>query len=248
MHKLILFFLCISFALFGSLDTKVTDMIQSEEMTQTWNTLVAEGVVEITATDKEVRPIFVGLQGIVEHVLASELNTSVKNLQGIIHTPMPATPLCTTGAISKELVDPSIENDPARLYTVKARTTILRDYLFKGGDLYIVYPKEGFNNRTTEQQEIYKQELRNYPIHLFDVPLDCDTIPLEMIGATYLFQNEAGQTFIFSIKMTQAKDPQELGHFGLWLGPLDHPAIQKRLKTISTFLEQQGVTLLRYKL
>lgn len=238
MYKLVPFFLCISFALFGSLNTQVSRMIQSEEMTTTWNTLVAEGVVEITATDKEVRPIFVGLQGIVEHVLASELNHSVKNLKGIIHTPMPATPLCTTGTISKELVDPSIENDPARLSTVKARTTILRDYLFKGGDLYIAYPKEGLNSRTPEQQAIYKQELLNYPSHLFDVPLDCDSIPLELIGATYFFQNEAGEPFVFSIKMTQAKDPQELGHFGLWFGPLTHPAIQERVTTISTFLEQ----------
>src|SRR5690606_21668156 len=161
--------------------------------------------LEVSGTDKDVRPCFVALQAIVEHVLASALQKEVVSLKGVIHTPMPATPLCTIGKISKELVNPSIENDPARIFTVKARTTIIRDYLFKGGDLYIVYPKNGFKKRTEEQQKVYQQELASYPTHLFDVPLNCEDIPTDLIGATYLFQDRSGKTFIFAIKMTQAK-------------------------------------------
>lgn len=199
------------------------------EISHTWDTLMENGVLEVSGTDKDVRPYFVALQGIIEHVLASELQNEVQSLKGFIHTPMPATPLCTTGDISKELVDPSIEIDPARLFTVKARTTIIRNYLFKGGDLYIIYPKNGLKKRTEEQQNIYQQELLNYPAHLFDVPLDIENIPSDLIGATYLFQDRLGKTFVFAIKMTQAKDPNELGNFGLWFGPIDHPSIQKRL-------------------
>ncbi len=176
--------------------------------------------------------------------VASELKKEVKALKGIIHTPMPATPLCTTGEISRELVDPSIEIDPTRLFTVKARTTIIRDYLFKGGDLYIIYPKDGLKKRTEEQQKIYQQELANYPNNLYDVPLNCEHIPTDLIGATYLFQDQSGKTFVFAIKMTQAKDPKETGNFGLWFGPIDHLSIQERIKAISSYMTQNGSNVL----
>lgn len=222
--------------------------LKSEEFTalrsdvsQIWDTLVQKGVIEISGTDKDVRPFFVALQGVVEHVLAAGLQKEIKELKGIIHTPMPATPLCTTGEISKELVDPSIETDPTRLFTVKARATIVRDYLFKGGDLYVVYPKGGLYQRTEEQQNIYSQALANFPTHLFDVPLNCEVIPTELIGATYFFQDQSGKTFVFAIKMTQAKDPKSMGSFGLWFGSIDLPSIQERVKAVSSYLEQNGM-------
>jgi hypothetical protein len=214
------------------------------EISKTWSNLFKEGIVAVRGADKDVRPYFVAIQGIVEHVLASELQENVKTLLGVIHTSMPATPLCSKGEISKELIDPSIESDPARLFTVKARTTIVRDYLFKGGDLYVVYPKGGYDKRTEEQQKIYKQELATYPNHLFDVPLNCESIPTELIGATYLFQDRSGNKFIFSIKMTQAKDHQDLGNFGLWFGSINHPNIQGRLHEVSDYMEKNDVNIL----
>lgn len=213
------------------------------EISKTWDTLIEDGVLEVSGTDKDVRPYFVALQGVVEHVLASELQKEVTTLKGVIHTPMPATPLCTTGDISRELVDPSIESDFSRLFTVKARTTIIRDYLFKGGDLYVVYPKDGLKKRTEEQQKIYRQELANYPTHLFDVPLNCENISTDLIGATYLFQDQSGKTFVFAIKMTQAKDPKDIGNFSLWFGPINHPSIQERIKAVSSYMEQSGSSI-----
>ena len=183
-----------------------------------WDELVERGVLEITASDKEVRPYFVSIQGLVEHVLAHELGKSVFKLKGYIHTPMPATPLCTEGSISNELVNPSIQDDPLRLFTVKARTTILRDYLFKGGELYVFYPRDGMTKRSDIQQKIYLSELQKYPFNLFDRPLECDSIESELVGAFYLFSNEDGKTYAFAIKMNQANNQQELGCFGLWFG------------------------------
>lgn len=183
-----------------------------------WTELVEKEVLEITATDQEARPYFVALQGIVEHVLAHELGKSVHALTGVIHTPMPATPLCTKGHVSANLVDPSIEADPLRLFTVKARATILRDYLAHGGHLYIVYPKEGLFKRTEMQQHIYQKELENNPTNLFDRPLDCASIPQDFVGAFYVFKNTQGKWFAFAIQMTQANQPQDVGHFGLWFG------------------------------
>lgn len=219
--------------------------ILKTKISETWHDLIKKGVLEVKGTDKDVRPYFVAIQGLVEHVLASELQKNVKALTGVIHTPMPATPLCSKGEISKELIDPSIESDPPRLFTVKVRTTIVRDYLFKGADLYIVYPKGGYDKRTEEQQKIYKQELANYPKHLFDVPLNCESIPNELIGATYFFQDKFGNKFVFAIKMTQAKDPQDIGNFGLWFGSIHHPDIQERLQAVSGYLEQNDTNILK---
>jgi hypothetical protein len=186
----------------------------------------------VKGTDKDVRPYFVALQGIIEHVLACELNKSVKSLTGVIHTPMPATPLCTEGDVSKELVDPSIEEDPLRLFTVKARTTIIRDYLFQGGDLYMVYPKEGITKRSEGQQQVYRKELENYPAHLFDRPLDCASIDNDLIGAFYLFKNAEGKVFAFAIKIAQANSPQDLESFGLWFGEVNESPVHDRISNV----------------
>ena len=207
-------------------------------ISERWNELVDKGVLQVTATDKDVRPYFVALQGIIEHVLAYELNKSIKSLTGVIHTPMPATPLCTEGNVSKELVDPSIEEDPLRLFTVKARTTIIRDYLFQGGDLHVVYPKQGIAKRTEIQVQIYQKELDNYPSHLFDRPLECASIENDLVGAFYLFKNSDGKQFGFAIKMTQANNPQDLGSFGLWFGEVNNKSpINERITSVLDFFK-----------
>jgi hypothetical protein len=220
----------------GVLRTKISD---------TWSILVKEGCLVVSGTDKDVRPNFVALQGIIEHVIALALNNEITSLNAVIHTPMPATPLCTTGVVSDGLVNPSIADDPARLYTVLARTTIVRNLLAKGGILHVVYPEGGLKKRTEEQQKIYQQELTNYPKHLFDAPLHCEEIPTDLIGATYLIQDKAGKMFVFSIKMTQAKDPKETGHFGLWFGSIDNPVVKERVTTVSSFLEANGLNVLK---
>lgn len=212
-----------------------------------WEELFKEKSLLVEGTDQQVRPYFVALQATIEHVLSNTLmrhewdtvpkSGIITELKGIIHTPMPATPLCTKGKISEELVDPSIAVDPARLQTVKVRTTTVRNYLHKGGKLFIVYPKEGINKRTEEQRKIYLDELSHYPKNLFDVPLDCENIPDELIGATYFFTDDTGETYVFSIKMTQAKDPKEKGKFGLWFGSIKDPAIQERVSSVLKFIE-----------
>lgn len=215
------------------------------EICKIWNNLNKEGSIEVSGTDSDFRPYFVALQSVIEYVLASELQKNVKFLMGVIHTPMPATPVCTRGEISKDLVESSLESDPTRIFTVKSRTTIIRDYLYKGGDLFIIYPKNGFFKRTEEQRKIYLQELDNNSDHLFNVPLDCETIPTELIGATYLFQDHSGNKFIFAIKMTQANDPKEIGNFGLWFGSIHHPSIVERLQAVSSYLETNEVSALK---
>lgn len=215
--------------------------ILKDDICNAWNILDQDSVLEVCGTDQKIRPSFVALQGIIEQALANELRNNIKTLNGFIHTPMPATPLCTRGEISPELVDRSIEVDLNRLFTVKARATIIRDYLFQKGNLHIVYPQAGLLKRTEEQQKIYKEELDHYPSHLFDVPLACESIPPELIGATYIFQDFSGNFFVFAIKMTQAKDPQDMGTFGLWFGSMNHAAIKQRVTTLSEFLKKNDL-------
>jgi hypothetical protein len=213
------------------------------QISNVWETLSKEQSLIMHGSDAQIRPYFVALQGIIEHVLASELQNSLSALKGIIHTPMPATPLCMEGEISQELVDPWLEKDPLRLFTVKARSTILREYLFKGGELYMMYPQNGLGKRTPEQQKIYLQALANYPAHLFDMPLKCAELPDGLSGALYLFEDFSGNRFVFAIKMTQAKESLERGQYGLWFGPLNASRVQKRVHALADFLLAQDVDL-----
>ncbi len=54
--------------------------------------------------DQEIRPIYVAAQGDIERTLAQYFaEGNITHLVGIIHTPTPATPLCTRGDISENL-------------------------------------------------------------------------------------------------------------------------------------------------
>lgn len=215
-----------------------SDQIARPRLRLIWESLLYKGTFEMTGKDVDVRPYFVTLQSILEQVLAEQLQNDIVSFKGIIHTPFPATPLCTKGAISKNLVKPTEKHDTASLYTVKQRTTTLRNLLFKGGDMYIVYPKNGFGKRTSEQQHIYKQELNAHPKHLFDFPLQSENLPQDLIGATYFFKDKEGTSYAFSIKMTQANDPQESGHYILWFGSLENKAVKERVQTVLSYIEK----------
>lgn len=211
-----------------------TDEFQSikPDVAKKWNALATQGVIEVTDTDAKVRPAFVALQAIVEDVFSKELGKSVKSLTGVIHTPMPATPLCTQGEISPELVSSEVAADPLRAFTVKARVTILRDYLHLGGTLYVAYPREGAKKRTEGQLNIYKTELAKYETRLFDRPLDMPEMDAETVGAFYIVENQEGKKYAFAIKMTQATSPQDMGSFGLWFGQKDSSPIAKRIESV----------------
>jgi hypothetical protein len=88
------------------------------------------------------------------------------------------------------------------------------------------------NKRTEIQQQTYKKELENYPTHLFDRPLVCNSISNDLIGAFYLFKNTEGKLFAFAIKMTQANNPQDLGNFGLWFGEVGQSSVTDRISNV----------------
>ena len=189
-----------------------------------------------------LRGRFVLLQGCIEQALAcAQTIGEIVDLVGVIHTPLPATPLCTKADnLDDSLLDESIRDDPEKRLTVRSRAIILRDYLEKGGILYIVYPKGGLERRSAEQQEIYLSELARYPGHLIDWVLNTSHIDPDMIGATYFFRNRRGSLFIFSIKARQANDPQELSEWGIWLGEIEHPRIADRIQSLFSYFSVVG--------
>ncbi|MBS0626098.1 MAG: hypothetical protein JSS32_08620 [Verrucomicrobia bacterium] len=195
--------------------------------------------IEIGNDDLRVR--YVNMQGCIEHQLACALALGeIDQLAGVIHTPMPATPLCIKPQEGyEEILDESIRNDPQKLYTVLSRAKIVREYLTKGAKLYIAYPQGGLEKRNGEQQNTYREELERYSGTLVDTILNDTQIPPEMIGATYLFRSE-GQVYAFSIQSRQVNDIQALTEWGLWFGPVDHPEIAARVDAVFDYLSQAG--------
>ena len=112
------------------------------------------GFVLETGSD-DLRVKFVNLQGCIEHVLAcSQALGEITSLIGVIHTPTVATPLCVQPdePISDGILDESIRHDLDKLLTVRSRAQIVREYLMKGGKLYMVYPPKWTSSNALLEQ------------------------------------------------------------------------------------------------
>lgn len=210
-------------------------------LVELYHQVLTQGYISQSDKDEKLRPYFVSLQGIVEQNLAYELRThKIKKLLGMIHTPLPATPVCTLGEISAHLVDPSLLEDKRRLFTVQARADTVRHFLDSGGAIYIVYPKGGFEKRTLEQQKIYMDTLQSYSDLLIDYELEIDKLEAPMIGATYLFEDMDNNTYLFSIQASQACAPSDQGTWKLWHGNIKEPHIAQRLTELRDFLKKNN--------
>ncbi|MDP1836394.1 MAG: hypothetical protein Q8K75_10780 [Chlamydiales bacterium] len=188
----------------------------------------------------DFRVKFVGSQGTIEHVLAcAQALGEIHHLVGVIHTPTPATPLCTypNEDPSLGLLDETIANDSSKVLTVRSRAQIVREYLHKNGTLYITYPHGGLEKRSPEQQEIYAEALLQFPNNLIDWVLNSDNLPNDQIGATYLFRDNDDNVYAFSIKSTQAREPLDTVLWGLWFGAISNPAVSERVTDVFDYLD-----------
>lgn len=225
------------------------DITSKGEVINLLKALEADGKVSEWGSD-DLRIKFVHAQAVIEQILSGSFALGeIKELVGVIHTPMPATPFCTeVENLDVQLLDRSIRDNHEKLLTVRNRAVILRDYLEKGGRLYIAYPKGGFEKRTTVQQAIFKKELAKYAGRLIDSELACLQMNQDKIGATYFFTNESGDLFALSIKARQSNDPSEYSEWALWLGPIKHSVIKKRAFEILNYLYQNNGPDLRQDL
>jgi len=219
---------------------RYNDAIPSKEQLLGFVDLLKQRHALVETGDDSLRVRYVLVQGTLEHVLAcAQAMGEIKDLVCVIHTPAPATPLCMRAEQepSVGLLDASIADDPQKLLTVQSRAQTVREYLHKGGKLYVVYPKGGKEKRSAEQRGIYEESLAQFPGLLVDWVLDSDTLSDEMIGATCLFRDQFNTTYAFSIQATQASSPKENSTWGLWFGPLNQSVVSERVETVLDYLD-----------
>jgi len=210
--------------------------------------LFSTGVIEEEGDDAQLRPRYVGTQAAFEQYLTQELVLgAIKRVVAVIHTPLPATPVCTAGEITPDLVDPSMLEDERRLQTVRDRPAIIRALLQTGGTVMIAYPAVAKVQRSQTQLAIYEELLEKYRGSLLDAPMGCLEVAPEMVGATYLYETSEGQWRIYSIRFTQAIAPSTPCHAAMWLGDLEKGPASERLAQVSAYLQAcQGPNLLNY--
>ena len=219
---------------------EVGELQSSSEFTDFLQELTEKGFVVREGDDKEHRPVFVSLQGDFERQLAFALKKQkITHLVGMIHTPTPATPLCTEGEISKDLVHQSLD-DEKRLYTVMKRPAIVREFMNLGGTLIAAFPEGGANKRTPEQQKVYQGLLSKYCHNLVEKELSTLSMPWDMVGALYLFKTHKGGWGAFAIMARQANAPVDRQAWGMWFGPVSHPNIQNRIENVLQYLYEVG--------
>lgn len=191
---------------------------------------------EIIGKDADLRPLFVTAQGDFERTIALMLREKkIKAALGVIHTPTPATPLCSKGEVTKELVDPSFEGDNKRIYTVMKRPEIIRDFLRSQGGIMVCYPEGGREKRTEEQLTIFEEAKNEFP-NLRDIPMEIDQLEGEMIGATYLIKTLDGEDFAFSIMARQANAPEDDSTWAIWFGSKADDVVNERVLKVMGFL------------
>ena len=218
----------------GSFRSSVAALLDELSVT---SSITREGI------DADQRPVFVNAQADFERAIVFWLKSKqIASCTCIIHTPAPATPLCTNGEISVGLIDPAIQNDQERLLTVKKRSDIIRDYLQEGGALFTVYPKKGRGLRSAEQLAILDDLVQRHPEHLHAIELDCDAIPKDLIGATYLTTFADSSTYVLSLRSYQANSPTD-DKWAIWFGPTHDSAIAERLQAVTSFLRDHGFSL-----
>lgn len=205
--------------------------------------LALSGKVIRDGKDSDQRPIFVNAQADFEKAFVYGLQSKdIISITCIIHTPAPATPLCSNGEISKGLVDPSLLQDQERLLTVKKRPEIIRDLLKEGATCISVFPRGGRDARSAEQLKILDELLKCFPDRLKTFELDCTELPKDLIGASYIVTFADSQKYILSLRSYQANLPTD-DQWGIWFGPIDHPIIKERWNAVLLFLEKHGFSL-----
>lgn len=130
-----------------------------EEMLEVLNGIRHRNVYIQQGSD-DFRSKFVGFQNAMEYVIAAQKILSiVHTIVGAIHTPLPATPLCTPidGRLVEDLTAPSLRHDSDKLKTVAERAVSIRCMLAQIGTLlYAVYPRGGLEAKTRGTGSLFR--------------------------------------------------------------------------------------------
>ncbi len=151
-----------------------------------WLTIQKEGVSKNSGVDKNLRGVYITMQGIIESAITRALQRHMLE-NAIVHivTPRMPTPLMIKGGSALHEID---LNDPQSF--AKYRNPILVNFLKAGGVINAFYSHDA--QYTCSEQTA---ELENYALYcneysnLFDQPcikIDHSKFPVEMTGAIYV--------------------------------------------------------------
>lgn len=195
-----------------------------------------------TNEENELRPKFVGFQSVSEQVITRlVIEGAIESVIGIIHTMLPATPVCTESETPEELIHESSRENPEIVDTVRLRAIVIREFLNTSSKLFIVYHRDSRNQRTEKQLSVFEELTVKYNGFLIDFPVD-SPVPDELSGATYLFKVR-DQEFMFGINARQALNPSGTKEWKLFLGRTSEEPVQSQYQRILRFLEDQGLDI-----
>ncbi len=212
------------------------------ELALNWIDAVRGGSLElITSNDHEARRIFVGLQALIEKVIAEKMaKGEIESAVNIIHTPKPVSPFSAAeddgGYKSTEAFAEALRVNPDAEGYVKLRRKVLSEFMMAGGVVVSAYPKG------QELSEAYEGNLEAFDGSLIDRPLD-DFDPA-LTGATLVVTEKNGLTTLFSLNAYQAHTAND-GQTKTWrvqYGNSKSPhaeALQERFDTVNAAVTGQ---------
>lgn len=222
----------------------IIDSALNQSAHQVWNEAITKGASERQDfSDKVSRTIFGHLQTNIEELLLMQMQPEQQAVW-IIHTPLIATPLVTTGKLNQDLVAKETlqDNDTTCVRNAVARAKLMRDFLDKGGFLVVAFHKDLKNNRSKEQLAIYEKLKKQYPKQLIEFPIERQFQP-NNIGATYLVVMPNHDIFEMTNQGVQINQSQDKAKWGLWLQMRNqsHEGVSARLCTQFQFLFENGL-------
>ena len=204
--------------------------------------------IQIAGNDKVTRPVAVSFQKAFEQSLVNMVDEDqVSQAAAIIHTRKPTTPLCNPpGKALPETLNLSMRGDVKRQKTVEDRTITLRRMARQGPpmDLYVAYVRDGLQNRSPKEQEVYRGEVNDEAnTSLHDSPMACTEMPDEIVGASYLVTTKRGNTLYFGNNGIQAIDGSGSNLWRYWFGGLRETPVDERYKEVLKYLKECGLNI-----
>ncbi len=88
-------------------------------------------------------------------------------------------------------------------------------------DLYIAYSHGGLQKRSTREQGIFRDEIKNRRnTALHNAELSCPAIPKKLSGATYILKLANGDSLFFSLTGSQVQDADNTMDWEYWFDTL----------------------------
>lgn len=179
---------------------------QREDLPKFLERLGTHGFAEKEGKDVDCRAVCVTAQAGLEVALEQMLRSGrISELQVIILTPLPCTPLRNE---AKE-IDFSVTLTSTQ-YTVEKRANTVRDMRAAGATIIAAYSRQKYeelkaqeNPKFKKEVEVYEKE-KSHP-NVIDMPLS-SLVPAHLVGALYLIKDRSGNNYILATQGIQVQD------------------------------------------